>query len=92
MGGRRGRKITLEDKQCAIKLIKEAQQSGCKKISACNILGISIRTVERWEKVQAPIDRRASPINAPSHQLTVEERAKIIAVANEPQYLNAKVN
>ena len=50
MGGTRGRKITKQDKLCAIKLIEEAQTLGARKTKACEALGLNIRTLQRWER------------------------------------------
>lgn len=86
MGGSRGRKITVENKACAIKLIQEAEQLGSKKSVACEILGIDIRTVQRWESSDILLDKRRGPLTAPSHKLTDNERMQIISAANSPTY------
>ena len=50
MGGPRGRLTSLEDRKMAVKLISEARKNGARLEPACKILGISIRTHQRWVK------------------------------------------
>jgi len=57
---------------------------------ACALAGIDPRTVQRWRKKDGQGDRRPDAIRpAPSHALTDDERARIVAVANEPRFAEA---
>lgn len=69
-----------------IALIDEAVASGARIEKACEVVGISIRTLERWRKDEECIDRRAGPRHPPKHQLTAAEKAKILAIANSPEF------
>lgn len=69
-----------------ITLIDEAVASGARVEKACDIVGISTRTLERWRADEECIDRRAGPRHAPAHQLTAAEKAKILEVANSPEF------
>jgi putative transposase len=88
LGGPRGRLISASDREKAVELINEARASGARLKSACEILGISDRTYQRWtssgiiNEDQRPIIDRPSPKN----KLTEEERAKVIEVANSPEF------
>ena len=86
MGGRRGRKIAAEDRSRAIELIDEAVFDGARLVRACEILGISLRTLQRWKKTEMLEDRRHGPRNGPVNALSEEERMQIIAIANSPKY------
>ncbi len=48
LGGRSGRLISLADRQKAIHLIEVATTSGARKFRACEELGITVRTYQRW--------------------------------------------
>lgn len=48
--GKRGIMISPEDRQMAIQLIDEAVSAGARQFKACDILGISSRTLQRWKK------------------------------------------
>ena len=90
MGGPRGRLISAPDRAKAVKLIDEARASGARLEPACRELGISVRTYQRWvgtdsgqiKEDQRPITKRPSPKN----KLTEKERARVIEVANSPEY------
>ncbi len=69
-----------------ITLIDEAVASGARVEKACEVIGISARTLERWRKDDECVDRRAGPRHPPPHQLTEAEKAKILEVANSPEF------
>lgn len=86
MGGRRGQLITKQDKQDTLDLIQEAQVAGCRLKPACELLGLDVRTLQRWRKDSNLEDRRHGPLTRPANKLTESERARILAVANSPEY------
>ncbi|MCK4842709.1 MAG: hypothetical protein KAT04_12635 [Methylococcales bacterium] len=47
--GRQGQMILLDDRQCYEKLINETVLAGARKYKACNIIGLSIRTLQCWQ-------------------------------------------
>lgn len=86
MGGARGRLINNNDRQQAMKLILEACDAGARKQKACNVLGLSIRTVERWEKDNGLQDKRKLVKRIPKNKLSIEQRSMVIATANHEFY------
>lgn len=87
MGGNRGRLIPTKDRAQAVALVHEAQASGARKREACEELGVSLRTLERWEKPEGTKDKRDCA-NRPSqpNQLTEEERQMILTTINSEKY------
>jgi transposase InsO family protein len=68
-------------------LIDEAVASGARLARACDVIGLSARTVERWRtETDGGRDRRAGPHHAPAHQLSDAEKTKVLAVANSPEF------
>lgn len=59
---------------------------GCRKSMACTTLGLSLRTVERWEKYPHIPDNRQGPKNGPPNKLSEEERKRILEVVNKKEY------
>lgn len=59
---------------------------GCRKSIACKTLGLSLRTIERWEKYPHVPDRRKGPINSPPNKLSEHERKRILEVINKKEY------
>lgn len=86
MGGTRGQLISSEDRMKAIELITEAYQSGARRKKACEILGLSLRTVERWEKEQDQGDKRHLTKHVPKNKLMSEEREMILTISNSEKF------
>jgi putative transposase len=80
--------IRIEDRKKAVTLIAEACQHGASCTAACGILGISIRTHQRWTREgrvsadQRPVVERPRPEKA----LTAEEEADILAQCHRPEF------
>jgi transposase InsO family protein len=69
-----------------MELIGEAVNSGARKEKACEILGISSRTMERWEIAPVKGDLRKGPVSEPANKLTPKERKQVIQIATSKQY------
>jgi len=68
-------------------LINEAHANGARKHRACELLNISLRTLERWEKPDGTDDKRGHANRpAQANQLSQEEREKILTIANSKEY------
>ena len=88
MGGQRGRLISEQDKEGAMRLIQEACNAGARLEPACELLGLDIRTLQRWRVESSLQDKRRGPMTAPANKLTDAERARIVKVVNLPEYHN----
>jgi len=86
LGGRRGRLINTAERQQAIDLVSAACNDGARKRKACDVLGLSVRTLERWEKENGLQDLRKTVKRIPKNKLTKEQRAMVIATANNTIY------
>jgi transposase InsO family protein len=80
--------ISTPDRRQTIALIEQAVAQGASQHKACEVLGISPRTYQRWThdggvKTDGRPDAERP---APSNRLTEEERARILAVCNQPNY------
>jgi len=69
----------------AVALIDEAVQEGCRKVKACETLGLSVRTVQRWQRAGSA-DRRKGSRAMPANRLSETEVARVLAVLNAPEY------
>lgn len=72
----------------AIELIDEAVQAGAREIPACEVLGITSRTLRRWRAAESLTDQRAAAAARRPHPqaLSTIERERIVAVCNEPRH------
>ena len=88
MGGKRGQLITLTDRQEHIALIHQAVASGARQDRACEVIGLSARTLQRWQvngiigEDKRPTAARPTRIN----KLTDDERQAVITVCNEKAF------
>lgn len=79
----------LEDRQTLAGHIAQARADGARLRPACALAGIDVRTLRRWTAGAglARGDRRPDADRpVPSHALSEAERAKIVAVCNEPRF------
>jgi transposase InsO family protein len=81
--------IGLEDRQALAQDIATAHADGSRLQPACEIAGIDMRTLQRWkaqEGLSAGDGRPQALRPAPEHALSPQERAALLAVANEPRF------
>lgn len=69
-----------------MRLIQEAESAGARRSACCEIVGLSIRTLERWEKDPEQGDRRAGPLTPPPHTLTELEKKRILELSTSKQF------
>ena len=68
----------------AMELITEAVTNGARRAPACKILGISLRTLQRWEAEGGVRDQRSGAQKEPENALSEAERALVVAIASSP--------
>lgn len=73
-------------KQMAILLIDEAVAAGARRHKACNVLGISCRTLRRWRGAEQLVDGRKGAHRRCPHALSEAEKQRILDVCNSTQY------
>jgi putative transposase len=69
-------------------LIATAIAQGCRQAKACQIVGITAKTLQRWAVKPILGDQRQGPTTTPANKFTVEERAKVISVSTEKNFVN----
>lgn len=80
--------ISVQDRVRIIELIEEAIVAGARIHPCCKVVGISIRTYERWiyggniNEDQRPLAERSSPKN----KLSDEEYNAVVRIVNLPEY------
>lgn len=80
--------ISTPDRRETIKLIEQAMAAGALQAKACEALGLSARTYQRWtRKGGVETDGRPEAQRlAPANKLSDAERARIIETCNCPEY------
>jgi putative transposase len=75
-----------DDRAGIVSLINAAREAGSRQSVACETVGISAKTFQRWCQPDNVIDSRLDATHAPSNKLTALERQRIIKLVNEPEY------
>lgn len=67
-------------------MITEAAVNGAKLYKACSMLGLSLRTYERWKKSPDKTDRRKGASKNVPNKLSDSEKKKILLIANSQDF------
>lgn len=80
--------ISASDRVKAVELIEQAVAGGARTRPACELLGLSVRTVQRWTgEGDVKADARPTAIRpTPRNRLCAREREAALAVCHAPRY------
>lgn len=78
--------MSVEDRRSCMELVKQAKASGAGRRASCQVLEVSLRTLERWEKEPEKGDQRRGPDSVTAHALSEEEKQAIVGVCNSSAY------
>ena len=81
--------IGLEDRRDTARNILKAHSNGARLHLACEIAGIDIRTLQRWNSgcgLTTGDGRPTAVRPTPAHALSVQEREELLRVANAPRF------
>ena len=73
-------------KKYAITLIDEACRAGARMKKACEILGISVRSLQRWRQPETIEDKRKGSSIFPSNKISEIERQRILKVLSSAEF------
>lgn len=78
---------TFEERKQVIVLLNESITAGVRQAKACEVLGLSERTLQRWQ-VGGTVccDQRPLRDYQPPHKLTEIERIEVLAAANSDEF------
>jgi transposase InsO family protein len=67
-------------------LLKEAVTAGARLESGCAVLGLSVRTVQRWNLPSSCEDRRCGPRHALANALSASERRQLLDLLHSSRF------
>ncbi len=67
-------------------LVKEASNAGARQKMACDIIGMSAKTLQRWSLSTNDKDGRIEALHSPQNKLTALERQRILKTVNAPEF------
>lgn len=78
----------MPERQQFVDWLTEAMATGARKAVACEELGVSLRTLQRWtEEGDMQADARTTRVrHTPANALSQDERDAILAVCNSPEH------
>lgn len=77
---------TPAQRQQLLGLLSASTQAGARIQTSCHVIGLSERTIQRWQADADAIDQRTVTHNAPAHKLSENERREVLAVANSTEF------
>jgi transposase InsO family protein len=77
---------SLSQRREVIALVAGATQAGACQERACWAIGLSERTLQRWQRNQCRADLRPARVQVPQNRLSEPERQAVLAVANSDEF------
>ena len=79
--------IVLSERQQIVSWIEEAHAAGARRNRACALLGITLRTLQRWRQSgEVSEDGRCTRTMIPANKLSDQERQAVLSVANSTEF------
>jgi transposase InsO family protein len=80
--------ISLDARKRILALVSDAILAGARKAKAADVVGISLRQLQRWQAHPEKGDGRKGSSRRVAHALTQEEKGAILKIANSPDFCN----
>lgn len=80
--------MTVSDRSEVRALVADAVAQGARQHTACEMVGVAARTLQRWQCPETAEDGRRGPHTAPRHTLSPGERDQMVAIAARPEFCN----
>lgn len=78
--------MSAENRGLLLGMVKVAVDSGCEQQNACEAVGITPRTYQRWSLAPDAGDGRLGPLTAPANKLSLQERAQVLTIAASREF------
>lgn len=66
--------------------VDEAQEAGATLSECCTLVGLGVRTIQRWRTDRDAEDMRMGPKTEPKHKLCKRQRKLVLDVINQPAF------
>lgn len=80
--------MTVSDREHVLALVAEAVEQGLRQHTACEMVGVAERTLQRWQLPKTAEDGRRGPRTTPRNTLSPGEREQMVAMAARPEFCN----
>lgn len=76
--------LTARQEICA--MVADAQEQGAGQAAACKTIGLSARTLQRWQRAGLSGDGRATRLQQPVNKLSEMEYRHVLTIANSTEF------
>lgn len=83
---------TLEERKIILSELDIAIFAGASAFNACLLIGLSLRTRQRWQSDQGGIDKRPQTVKHPKNALTSDEQVAILRACTSEAYKDMTPN
>jgi len=77
---------SLAQRQSIMLLLDNAVSAGARQGRACEVIGLSPRTLQRWQMDRDRGDRRPQRVQSPHNRFSDLERQRILSIVNSEEY------
>ena len=82
--------MTVEDRGPVLGLVAEAVAQGSRQHTACEMVGVAARPLQRWPRPETVKDGRRGPRTAPRNTRSQRERDQRVAMVARPELCTAR--
>jgi putative transposase len=86
LGKRRGQLTSSPRRLTIVNLLNEAISAGARQKPACEVIGLSVKTLQRWSLEANTEDGRIGAMHSPQNKLSPLERQRILTVSSEVEF------
>jgi len=78
--------VSAENRTQLLEMVEAAVEGGCDQRKACQVIGVTPRTYQRWGLTPAAPDGRCGPLSEPANKLSQEERAEVVRISTSAEF------
>ncbi len=78
--------MSAENRGQLLEMVQAAIESGCAQEKACDVVGVTPRTYQRWGLIPNSRDGRCGPLSEPTNKLSQQERAEVIRISTSAEF------
>lgn len=78
--------MSVENRSQILEMVDTAVERGCVQQKACDVVGITPRTYQRWSLAPDSGDGRCGPLSEPANKLSLQEREDVIRISTSAEF------
>lgn len=78
--------MSAENRSRLLEIVQAAVESGCEQQKACEVVGVTPRTYQRWGVTPHSRDGRRGPLTTPANKLSSQERTEVLRIASSAEF------